>query len=109
VVGGKVVAAMRRQARRGEFRANVHRGGWGEKISRLPARYERLALAAAKAVGLDVAGVDLLEGEHGPLLLEINSSPGFQELEKATGLNVAEAMVKMCAKKASAGRRRRRG
>jgi ribosomal protein S6--L-glutamate ligase len=108
VVGGKVVASMRRQARRGEFRANVHRGGWGERISRLPVRYERLALAAAKAVGLDIAGVDLLEGDHGPLLLEVNSSPGFQELEKSTGLNVAEAMVKMCMKKASASRRKRR-
>ncbi len=99
VVGGKVVAAMRRQAKRGEFRANVHRGGWGERITRLPKSYERLALAAAKAVGLEIAGVDLLESAKGPLLLEVNSSPGFQELEKATGINVAEKMVRICQRK----------
>lgn len=95
VVGGKVVASMRRTARKGEFRANVHRGGWGERITRLPKRYERMAITAAKAVGLDIAGVDLLESASGPSLLEVNSSPGFQELEKSTGINVAEAMIKM--------------
>ncbi|RZA06820.1 MAG: RimK family alpha-L-glutamate ligase, partial [Proteobacteria bacterium] len=84
VVGGKVVAAMRRNAKKGEFRANVHRGGFGERISRLPKSYERLALASAKALGLEIAGVDLLESSVGPLLLEVNSSPGFEELEKAT-------------------------
>lgn len=107
VVGGKVVAAMRRQAKRGEFRANVHRGGFGERITRLPKRYERLALNAAKAVGLEIAGVDLLESSRGPMLLEVNSSPGFQELEKATRLNVAEAMIKMCVKKASKAKKPR--
>jgi ribosomal protein S6--L-glutamate ligase len=106
VAGGEVVAAMRRQAKRGEFRANVHRGGWGERITRLPKRYERLALTAAKAVGLDIAGVDLLESASGPMLLEVNSSPGFEELEKATGVNVAEKMIKICLRKA--GRKRRR-
>ena len=100
VIGGKVVAAMRRRAKKGEFRANVHRGGWGEKISRLPKSYERMALLATKAVGLDIAGVDLLESAAGPKFLEINSSPGFQELEKATGINVAEQMVKMMISKA---------
>jgi ribosomal protein S6--L-glutamate ligase len=100
VVGNKVVASMRRQAKKGEFRANVHRGGWGEALHRLPKAYERMALAAAKAVGLDIAGVDLLESSKGPLLLEINSSPGFQELEKATGINVAEQMVRHCLRKA---------
>lgn len=107
VVGGKVVAAMRRNARKGEFRANVHRGGFGERITRLPKSYERMALAAAKAVGLEIAGVDLLESAKGPLLLEINSSPGFQELEKATGINVAEKMIRMVMRKAAAGKRRR--
>jgi ribosomal protein S6--L-glutamate ligase len=106
VVGGKVVATMRRTAKRGEFRANVHRGGAGERISRLPKRYERLALLSAKSVGLEIAGVDLLESSAGPLLLEVNSSPGFQELEKSTGINVAEMMIKMCVRKASNGRRR---
>lgn len=98
VVGGKVIASMRRTAKRGEFRANVHRGGAGEKISRLPKKYENLAVAAAKAVGLDIAGVDLLESAKGPLLLEVNSSPGFQELEKATSVNVAEKMIQLCVK-----------
>jgi ribosomal protein S6--L-glutamate ligase len=108
VVGGKVVASMRRTAKRGEFRANVHRGGAGERISRLPKKYENLAIAAARAVGLDIAGVDLLESARGPLLLEVNSSPGFQELEKATRLNVAEKMIELCAKKGKKGRGRRR-
>lgn len=108
VIGGKVVAAMRRQAKRGEFRANVHRGGWGEKISRLPKRYERLALAAARATGLDIAGVDLLESASGPLLLEVNSSPGFQELEKATGINVAEKMIRLAMRRSQGPRRSKR-
>jgi ribosomal protein S6--L-glutamate ligase len=85
----------------------VHRGGFGERITRLPKRYERLALNSAKAVGLDIAGVDLLESARGPMLLEVNSSPGFQELEKATRLNVAEAMIRMCMKKASLAKRSR--
>lgn len=107
VVGGKVVATMRRQAKRGEFRANVHRGGWGERIMRLPKRYERIALLSAKAVGLEIAGVDLLESSAGPMLLEVNSSPGFQELEKSTGINVAEVMIKMCIRKARSGKKKR--
>jgi ribosomal protein S6--L-glutamate ligase len=107
VVNGKVVASMRRQAKKGEFRANVHRGGSGEKVKRLPKSYERVAVAAAKALGLDIAGVDLLESAGGPLLLEVNSSPGFQELEKATGVNVAEIMIKACLKKARKKKRRK--
>lgn len=99
VVGGKVVAAMRRQAKRGEFRANIHRGGWGEAL-RLPKRYETLALRAAKAVGLEIAGVDILESDHGPKVLEVNSSPGFQELEKATGFNIAGMMIQLAMKRA---------
>jgi len=107
VVGGKVVAAMRRNARKGEFRANVHRGGFGERISRLPKSYERLALSSAKALGLEIAGVDLLESSSGPLLLEVNSSPGFEELEKATKINVAEKMIRQAMKMGQAGQRRR--
>ncbi|MGZ3713466.1 MAG: ATP-grasp domain-containing protein, partial [Bdellovibrionota bacterium] len=110
VIGGKVIAAMRRTARKGEFRANVHRGGWGESLTRLPKGYERMALIAAKAVGLDIAGVDLLESATGPKLLEVNSSPGFQELEKATGINVAEKMIRAAMRKSGgrAGKRERR-
>jgi len=107
VVGGKVVAAMRRTAKKGEFRANVHRGGYGERVTRLPKRYERAAIAAAKAVGLDIAGVDVLETARGPVLLEVNSSPGFQELEKATKINVAEKMVQMAIKLAKTKKRRK--
>jgi ribosomal protein S6--L-glutamate ligase len=108
VVGGKVVAAMRRTAKKGEFRANVHRGGYGERVTRLPKRYERAALTAAKAVGLDIAGVDVLETARGPVLLEVNSSPGFQELEKATKINVAERMIQMAVQKARKGNKKRR-
>ena len=108
VVGGKVVAAMRRTAKKGEFRANVHRGGFGERIARLPKRYERMAVAAARAIGLDIAGVDVLETAKGPSLLEVNSSPGFQELEKATNINVASHMIRMAMKKAKTKKRRRR-
>jgi ribosomal protein S6--L-glutamate ligase len=107
VVGGKVVAAMRRNAKKGEFRANVHRGGFGERISRLPKSYERLALSSAKALGLEIAGVDLLESASGPLLLEVNSSPGFEELEKATKINVAEKMIRQAIRVGRAGQRRR--
>ena len=103
VAGGKVIAAMRRTAKKGEFRANVHRGGHGERISRLPKSYEKMALASAKAVGLDIAGVDLLETGKGPVLLEVNSSPGFQELEKATQTNVALEMIKLAIKKSRRG------
>ncbi len=105
VVGGKVVAAMRRTAKKGEFRANVHRGGFGAKITRLPKRYERMALAAVRAVGLDIAGVDLLETSAGPVLLEVNSSPGFQELEKTTRINVAERMIRMAIRKGKTPKR----
>ena len=100
VIGGKVVAAMRRRAKSGEFRANIHRGGWGENLKRLPKSYEKMAIQATKAVGLDIAGVDLLESDRGPQILEINSSPGFQELEKATGINIAEKMIRQAMKKA---------
>lgn len=108
VVGDKVIAAMRRTARGGEFRANIHRGGWGEPIHRLPKSYERMALTAVKAVGLEIAGVDLLESPSGPKLLEVNSSPGFRELEKSTGVNVAEKMIQYAVKSARKVARRKR-
>ncbi|NUM88983.1 MAG: RimK family alpha-L-glutamate ligase [Bdellovibrionales bacterium] len=104
VINGRAVAAMKRMARGGEFRANIHRGGKGMAL-RLPKRYEQVAVRAARAVGLDVAGVDILESDSGPKILEINSSPGFQELERATGENIAREMVRMAMKKARQGRR----
>jgi ribosomal protein S6--L-glutamate ligase len=92
VVGRKVVAAMRRQAVTGEFRSNIHRGGTARKI-RLPADYRRTALAAARVLGLTVAGVDLIESAEGPMVMEVNSSPGLEGLQKTTGVDVADAVI----------------
>jgi ribosomal protein S6--L-glutamate ligase len=92
VVGRKVVASMRRIARVGEFRSNIHRGGEG-RIATLDADYERVAIEAAKVTGLDVAGVDMLESRFGPKVIEINSSPGFEGLEAATGLDIADKIL----------------
>ncbi|HEX8705780.1 MAG TPA: RimK family alpha-L-glutamate ligase [Myxococcaceae bacterium] len=93
VVGDRVVGAMRRQARKeGEFRSNIHRGGEGQAI-RLPSSYIEAAVKAARIIGLGIAGVDMLEGNEGPRLMEINSSPGFEGLEAATGQDIAGEMV----------------
>ena len=92
VVGGKVIAAMRRTAQEGEFRSNVHRGGQGQPIE-LHSEYGDTAIRAAEAMELDIAGVDLLETLAGPMVLEVNPSPGFEEIEAVTGIRVAEAMV----------------
>src|SRR5579884_1697626 len=92
VVGHKVVAAMRRQAVSGEFRSNIHRGGTARKL-RLPAEYRRTALAAARCLGLTVAGVDLIESNEGPMVMEVNSSPGLEGIQKTTGVNVAAAII----------------
>lgn len=92
VVGGKVVAAMRRQARDGEFRSNLHRGG-SATAAQLNAAEVDTALRAARVMGLNVAGVDLLRARRGPLVLEVNSSPGLEGIEGATGINVAAAII----------------
>jgi ribosomal protein S6--L-glutamate ligase len=92
VVGGRVVAAMRRKAPAGEFRANVHRGAACEPV-RLEPAYAEAALRAAAATGLAVAGVDMLESAAGPLVLEVNGSPGFEGLEGACGVDVAGAIL----------------
>jgi ribosomal protein S6--L-glutamate ligase len=92
VVGRKVVAAMRRQAVAGEFRSNLHRGGSATKV-RLPAEYRKTALAAARVLGLRLAGVDMLESKDGPMIMEVNSTPGLEGIEKAAGVNVADAVV----------------
>ncbi len=96
VIGDKVVASMRRQARDGEFRSNIHRGGEGIPIE-LKESYKRLAVHATKAVGLSVAGVDILESIAGPKIVEVNSSPGFEGIEAATGLNVARMLLQHAA------------
>lgn len=93
VVNGKVVGAMKRQGAEGEFRSNLHRGGKATVI-KLSRAERQAALAAAKALGLDVAGVDMLQSDRGPLILEVNSSPGLEGIEKATGIDVASSIVK---------------
>jgi ribosomal protein S6--L-glutamate ligase len=92
VVGGRVVAAMRRKAKAGEFRSNLHRGGLGVRAN-LEKRYLHAAVSATRVMGLEIAGVDMLEGRDGPKILEINSSPGLEGIERASGVDVAGAIV----------------
>ena len=92
VVGGRVVASMRRTAKAGEFRSNLHRGGLAMKVA-LPKEFQKAAVAATRVMGLEVAGVDMLEGLKGPKILEINSSPGLEGIERASGVDVASAIV----------------
>ncbi|MDZ5619463.1 30S ribosomal protein S6--L-glutamate ligase [Nocardioides sp. HM23] len=92
VVGDRVVAAMRRTAKGDEFRSNVHRGGSVEKVDITP-EFEHVAVRAAQIMGLKVAGVDMLEGKKGPLVMEVNSSPGLEGIEEATKLDVAGAII----------------
>lgn len=92
VVGGRVVAAMRRSAKGGDFRSNVHRGGEANPVT-LDPEYERTAVMAAQILGLRVAGVDMLEGKNGPQLMEVNSSPGLEGIEAATGVDVAAEII----------------
>jgi ribosomal protein S6--L-glutamate ligase len=107
VVGDKVVAAMLRTAPEGEFRSNIHRGGEG-RLVKLPPSFERVAVRAAKAVGLGIAGVDLMESNTGPQILEVNSSPGFEGIERATGLNIASMMIRYIVREARTHRKPRR-
>lgn len=92
VIGGKVVASMKRQARKGEFRANLHRGGKAAAISITPAERD-MAVKAAKIMGLNVAGVDLIRSAKGTLVLEVNSSPGLEGIEAATRKNIAGEII----------------
>lgn len=93
VVGGKVVAAMRRQAPKGDFRSNLHRGGTAKGVRASEAEKD-VAVRAANALGLGVAGVDLIRSERGPLVLEVNASPGLEGIENASGIDVAGAIVR---------------
>lgn len=104
IVGGRQVAAMRREAIHGEFRSNIHRGGSGKEIV-LPKEYRQTALKAVKVIGLEVAGIDMLEAREGPKVIEINSSPGFEGLEKTTGKNIAHSIIKYAARRAKASRK----
>jgi ribosomal protein S6--L-glutamate ligase len=94
VVGGKVVAAMQREASAGDFRANLHRGGSAVAV-KLSAAEKLIAVHAAEALGLGVAGVDLLRSDRGPLVLEVNASPGLEGIEAVTGVDVAGAIIEL--------------
>jgi ribosomal protein S6--L-glutamate ligase len=106
VVGREVVAAMRRQAPPGEFRSNLHRGGLAE-CTELTADERRTALKAASKLGLQIAGVDMLRSSHGPLVLEVNSSPGLEGIEKASGEDVAREIIRYVEKHARPAKGRR--
>lgn len=92
IVDGKIVGAMRRQAKEGEFRSNLHRGG-SAKIITLSEEEQQAAIKAVKAMGLGVAGVDMLQSARGPLILEVNSSPGLEGIERATGTDIAGEII----------------
>lgn len=92
VVGGKVVASMMRTGAEGEFRSNLHRGGSAKTLKMTPEE-RSTAVRAAKAMGLNVCGVDMLRSNHGPVVMEVNSSPGLEGVEKATGIDVAGKII----------------
>jgi len=95
VIDGKVVGAMKRQGKDGEFRSNLHRGGSSSMI-KLKRREIAAAVKAARAMGLSIAGVDMLQSDRGPLILEVNSSPGLEGIEKSTGVDVASKIIEYC-------------
>ncbi len=106
VVGGRVIAAMRRTAAPGEFRSNIHRGGTGESV-KLSRRFTATALRAAGALGLEVAGVDILDADGEPLVIEVNCSPGLEGIEQVTQVDIASAVITHAAAFATKLRRRR--
>lgn len=108
VIGNRVVASMKRQAKDGEFRSNIHRGGQASTI-RITPEERSTAVRAARIMGLNVAGVDLLRSNHGPVVMEVNSSPGLEGIETATGKDVAGQIVAFVEKHAKVGKTRTRG
>ncbi|MCB1554784.1 MAG: 30S ribosomal protein S6--L-glutamate ligase [Xanthomonadales bacterium] len=108
VVGGKVVAAMQRQGAEGDFRSNLHRGG-SAKSMKITAEERSTAVRAAKAMGLNVCGVDMLRSNHGPVVMEVNSSPGLEGVEKATGIDVAGQIIAFLETHAKAGKTKTKG
>lgn len=107
VVGDKIVAAMKRQGAPGEFRSNVHRGGSVGKIKLTPEE-RSTAVRSTKAMGLRIAGVDILRSNHGPVVMEVNSSPGLEGIERATGVDVANKIIEFVEKNAASGKSRDR-
>ncbi|MFZ5610074.1 MAG: 30S ribosomal protein S6--L-glutamate ligase [Pseudomonadota bacterium] len=108
VVGGKVIAAMQRTGAEGEFRSNLHRGGSAKTI-KITAEERSTAVRAAKAMGLNVCGVDMLRANHGPVVMEVNSSPGLEGVENATGIDVAGKIIEFIEHHAKPGKTRTRG
>ena len=108
VVGGKVVAAMKRQAAAGEFRSNLHRGGQASLVRLSPAE-RKTAIDAAKTMGLNMCGVDILRSNRGPVVMEVNSSPGLEGIETATGKDVASMIVEFIVKNAKPNNTKTRG
>ena len=92
VIGNKVVASMRRKAKPDEFRSNIHRGGKGEPVE-LSSKERKIAIKATRVLGLDVAGVDILQAANGPLVMEVNSSPGSEAIERVTGVDIAGKII----------------
>jgi len=108
VIADKVVAAMKRQAQEGEFRSNLHRGGTAEPVKITPAE-RSTAVNAARTMGLGVAGVDILRSHYGPVVMEVNSSPGLEGIETVTGLDIAGMIIEFIERNAREGRTRTRG
>ena len=108
VIGDKVVASMRRQGKEGEFRSNLHRGGTASTI-RITPEERSTAVRAARTLGLNVAGVDLLRSNHGPVVIEVNSSPGLEGIEGATGKDIAGLMIAFIERNAKPHRTKTRG
>jgi len=108
VIGDKVVAAMSRKGPEGDFRSNLHRGGSAARV-RITPKERETAVKAAKAMGLNVCGVDMLRSERGPLVMEVNSSPGLEGIEKTTGLDVAGKIIEFIEKNAKPNKTRTKG
>lgn len=108
VVGDKVVASMRRKGREGDFRSNLHRGGTAETVKITPAE-RSTATTAARVMGLNVCGVDMLRSNHGPVVMEVNSSPGLEGVENATGTDVAGRIIEFIEKNAKPNKTKTRG
>jgi len=108
VIGGKVVASMKRQGAPGEFRSNLHRGG-SSSLIRITPEERSTAVRAAKIMGLNVAGVDLLRSNHGPVVMEVNSSPGLEGIEGATGKDIAGQIIEYIEKNAKVGNTKTKG
>jgi ribosomal protein S6--L-glutamate ligase len=105
VVDGRVVGAMKRKGKEGEFPSNIHRGGSTELI-KLTDEQRRAALIATRSMGLSIAGVDMLESDRGPLVLEVNSSPGLEGIEKATKKNIAGKIIAYVERKVTQNKER---